>query len=176
MKNIVSETKHVGIIAFLMIAMFATHWFTTKPVETAKATIELKIPEEKRMIFTEDEIQCVRNTVFGESRGQSFETQVAVAATIVNRSLAGNWPTDLCKIVKQPGQFAGYKETVVLVGQSSVDEWDDALRSTAFTLRLYNNLPIEYRIPLYFNTAGQTPEWRKIHKYIGRIGGLEFYG
>ena len=43
--------------------------------------------------FTAAEERCVQRMVFGEARNQTHATQVAVAATVVNRSLSGTYPT-----------------------------------------------------------------------------------
>lgn len=126
--------------------------------------------------YSDREIQCVRKTVYGEAHDQPFETQVAVAATIINRGRDDRWPDDLCDVVKQRGQFAGYHKQTAPNTRAKSDAWDDAATATIWTIARYDELPASERRYLYFNTAGQTPHWKKRHKFYAKIGGMEFYG
>lgn len=150
-----SFKKDMAMGLFLLGSMLVSHW--------AHA-------------YSDAEIQCVRKTVYGEASGQPFETQVAVAATIINRAIDTRWPDDLCDVVKQRFQFAGYHKRMPLDSRAKSDAWDFAAHVTIWTIAGYAALPAQTRRYRYFNTAGQTPHWKKLHRYYATIGGIDFYG
>lgn len=74
-------------------------------------TIPLKLPSAiSTPPFSEREIKCVADMVFGEAGGEPFEGKVAVAAVALRRSLEAQWPDDLCDVVREPNQFYGYSK------------------------------------------------------------------
>lgn len=52
------------------------------------------------------ELNCLATAVYFESRGEPLEGQLAVAQAIVNRSESGRYPSSLCGVISQPGQFS----------------------------------------------------------------------
>lgn len=50
-------------------------------------------------------IQCLAGAIFYEAKGEPLSGQLAVADVIINRSKSGRFPSDLCDVVTQRGQF-----------------------------------------------------------------------
>lgn len=50
-------------------------------------------------------IQCLAGAIFYESKGEPLSGQLAVADVIINRSKSGRFPSDICDVVTQRGQF-----------------------------------------------------------------------
>lgn len=142
-------------------------------------TVQLDLPENQpTSLYSVAEVRCVQRTVFGEARNQKFAAQVAVAATIVNRSLAGTYPADLCRIVKQSDQYYGYSASVALTNDAEIAAWDSAVAATEYALYQYGSLPSNYRQALYFASDRSGVGWHatsKQLKTIGRLDGLIFY-
>ena len=60
--------------------------------------------------FTEEELEMVAKTVWGEARGCSNIQQEAVAWCILNRVDDGRFPDSIVGVITQPWQFCGYDE------------------------------------------------------------------
>ncbi len=52
-----------------------------------------------------DDLDCLARAVYFEARGEPLEGQLAVAQAILNRVDSGLYPTSVCAVVRQPGQF-----------------------------------------------------------------------
>ena len=62
---------------------------------------------------TEDK-KCLQAVILAEARGTDRRTMQAVADVVVNR--ARKQKTSVCKVVKQPGQFANIKKIYAKLG------------------------------------------------------------
>lgn len=57
------------------------------------------------------EMACLSQAVHGEAGNQSFNGKVAVAFVILNRTKDEKFPSDVCGVIKQKGQFGFLKRT-----------------------------------------------------------------
>ena len=168
------------LFALSMMGLFLTiHMVNIQPVKPAVATVQIELPlppqTEVPPVFTEREIQCVRNVVYGEARGESVEAQIAVAATVINRSFSTKWSArDLCKIAKKKDQYKGYQAVIRLQNELEVDAWDRALQVAIYTAMNHNTLPDEVQSALYFH-SGEPSSWHARFRVVAKIGGLIFY-
>ncbi len=53
----------------------------------------------------QDEVLLLARVIYGESRGESFEGQVAVGAVVLNRVQDPKFPETIRKVIMQEGQF-----------------------------------------------------------------------
>ena len=78
------------------------------PVEDINNEVEIdKLINES--IFTNEEINYIVKTVWGEARGLSKTHQAGVVWTILNRCDDGRFGKDIIDVVTAPSQFAGYR-------------------------------------------------------------------
>lgn len=61
--------------------------------------------ESKAFEMSENEKNCMTQALYHEARGEPERGIFAVASVIMNRTLEGNFPDDICGVVKQRGQF-----------------------------------------------------------------------
>ena len=55
----------------------------------------------------EDEaLRCMATTIWYEAKGEPLDGQLAVAEVILNRTRSGRYPTDVCGVIRQRGQFS----------------------------------------------------------------------
>ncbi|SEJ64691.1 Cell Wall Hydrolase [Sphingomonas sp. OV641] len=96
----------------------------------------------------DDAIQCLAGAIFYESKGEPLSGQLAVADVIINRSKSGRFPSDICEVVTQRGQFGfvrggriptinedsrSYRTAVAVAKVALADAWDsDADRALYF--------------------------------------------
>ena len=55
--------------------------------------------------FSQNDIQLMANAVYGESRGEPYIGQVAVAAVILNRVNSASFPNTVSGVIFEPGAF-----------------------------------------------------------------------
>lgn len=112
--------------------------------------------------YTERDLQLIANAVYGESRGEPYEGQVAVAAVILNRVEHPDFPNTIAGVIFQPGAF-----TAVDDGQIWLEPNQRAKEAVLDALNGWD--PTENAI-YYFNPATATSEWIWSRPQIKRIG------
>jgi hypothetical protein len=122
-------------------------------------------------IASSEELRCLAGAIYFESQGEPLNGQLAVAQVILNRTKSGRFPTGVCDVIKQRGQFSfvrrgeipsvspsrsAYRTAVAVAKVALAQAWD----STAGKA-------------LYFNTPGNRPGVR-VQK-VASIGNHIFY-
>ena len=122
-------------------------------------------------IASSEELRCLAGAIYFEGRGEPLAGQLAVAQVILNRTKSGRFPTGVCDVIKQRGQFSfvrrgeipavspsrsAYRTAVAVAKVALAQAWD----STAGKA-------------LYFNTPGNRPGAR-VQK-VAAIGNHIFY-
>jgi spore germination cell wall hydrolase CwlJ-like protein len=54
----------------------------------------------------DSEQECLASAVYFEAKGEPLQGQLSVAQVILNRTRSGRFPTSVCGVVKQRGQFS----------------------------------------------------------------------
>jgi len=119
--------------------------------------------------WTQSERQCIARVVYNESRNQSRAGQIAVAATLLNRSLSSKFSrTDVCDLAKQRGQ---YSYRVKPNPKNSIDRAAlvKANEISEYVTSNYGALSTEIRSFLYFNSHPPRRGFTTIgdHKFYG---------
>lgn len=110
------------------------------------------------------DLQLLARAVNGESRGESYTGQVAVAAVILNRVSHPSFPKTIAGVIYQPGAFTAVsdgqinvpldpKSTVVKACVDALNGWDPSGGA------IY-----------YYNPAKTTNKWIWSRQVITRIG------
>lgn len=172
----------------LMVLVAALAWIgpaqqgLTNVVKTVRAadatlTVELPLPAETPAPspWSEAEIECLARTVYGESRNQPFNGQVAVAAVVVSRSLNPKWPKDLCAVVRQPKQFAGYWATKNPPTGNRSAAWESAFAAARLATEAYGALPESYRSVYYFTVRHERSAFHAKLPLQGYIADHAFF-
>ena len=161
-----------GLWLLLAAASYAASWAPVPRMES----VPLPLPraEAPARAWSEAEVGCLARTIYGEARDQPVEGQVAVAAVVVARSLHPKWPKDLCAVVTQRGQFAGYRSTVRCPNRIECAAYAKAVEVARMTTEGFYRLPKQYQRVYYFH-EGTQPRFSQWAKVEGRIGHHIFY-
>jgi hypothetical protein len=87
----------------------------------------------------DSELSCLATAVYFESKSEPLSGQLAVADVIINRTTSGRFPSTICGVVKQPGQFsfvhggripavasnAQYRTAMAIAKIAMADGWED---------------------------------------------------
>jgi N-acetylmuramoyl-L-alanine amidase len=122
-----------------------------------------KLPASNNLGFTEKDLKIMANAVYGESRGEPYVGQVAVAAVIINRVKSPEFPNTATGVIFQPGAF-----TAVADGQINLTPNDKAIKAVKDAMSGWD--PSDGCL-YYFNPATATSKWiwsRPQYKTIGK--------
>ena len=118
----------------------------------------------------DEALECLAGAIYFESTGEPLTGQLAVAEVIINRAKSGRFPTDVCAVVKQRGQFSfvrGGQIPTINIGKA----YRTAIAVAKVALADAWNSPAQKA--LYFNTADRRPAGRVIK--VASIGNHVFY-
>ncbi|WP_337032191.1 spore cortex-lytic enzyme [Paenibacillus illinoisensis] len=114
------------------------------------------------MGLSENEIKIMANAVYGESRGEPFEGQVAVAAVILNRVRSPEFPNTPSGVIFQPGAF-----TAVADGQIYLEPNAQARKAVEQAM---NGWDPSGGCLYYFNPKTATSKWIWTRPQVKTIG------
>jgi spore germination cell wall hydrolase CwlJ-like protein len=116
------------------------------------------------------DLTCLAGAVYFESKGEPLAGQLAVADVIINRTKSGRFPTSICSVVTQRGQFSfvrgghiptianshAYRTAVAVARVAMADAWDNPAADA-----------------MYFHARRVSPGWRM--QKVASIGNHIFY-
>lgn len=112
--------------------------------------------------LSEQDLNLMANAVYGESRGEPYVGQIAVAAVILNRVKSASFPNTVSGVIFQPGAF-----TAVADGQIWLTPNDVARKAVQDALNGYD--PTGGCI-YYFNPVTATSKWIWSRPQVKQIG------
>ncbi|MBB3109455.1 N-acetylmuramoyl-L-alanine amidase [Paenibacillus phyllosphaerae] len=133
----------------------------TKPKAESTGTAT-NLSKSNRLGLSENDIKLMANAVYGESRGESYEGQVAVAAVILNRLKSPSFPNTISGVIFQPGAF-----TAVADGQIWLTPNDRAKKAVQDAINGWD--PTGGCI-YYFNPDTATSAWIWSRPQVKTIG------
>jgi N-acetylmuramoyl-L-alanine amidase len=134
-----------------------------EPSQPAPTTNKPNINQSGHRGYSKEDIQLMANAVYGESRGEPYEGQVAVAAVILNRVESSSFPNTVHGVIFQPGAF-----TAVADGQIYLTPNETATRAVHDAI---NGIDPTDGCEYYFNPKTATSKWiwsRPQYKTIGQ--------
>lgn len=118
-----------------------------------------------------DDLHCLATAVFFESKGEPLAGQLAVANVVLNRSRSGRFPTSLCGVVKQAGQFGFVRGGQLPAVDTDRRDWKTAVAIAKVAI----NDAWQSSAPgaLYFHARRASPGWGRAS--VISIGNHIFY-
>lgn len=119
----------------------------------------------------DEQMKCLAQAIYFESRGEPLAGQLAVAEVIVNRAASGRFPASYCGVVTQRSQFSFVKGGRIPSAPESAATYK---RAKAIAQIAHRNLwDTEAEGALFFH-ATHVPGW-KGKKMAARISNHVFY-
>lgn len=107
--------------------------------------------------------RCLASAMSGEARGEGERGMLAVADVALNRVESGEYPSTLCGVVRQRGQFDGYGHA-----------YTDAQLELALAAMAGKGRGLS-RGATFFTAVRETPYWRAAVRVTTVIGHHVFY-
>ncbi len=148
-------------------------------IEPDRAHIEAR--QIKRAQRRENDLQCLAENVYFESRGEPLKGQYAVAEVTLNRTRAPNFPHTICAVVHEMRWDAGRKRYIAdfswtELGAMSPGDDPAWRRAMEVATAAYDDTedPI---VPgaLFYHAKSVSPGWAKTRTAITTIGNHVFY-
>lgn len=102
-------------------------------------------------INREDDVYLLARAVHGEARGEPYIGKVAVAAVVLNRVRASEFPNTIAGVIYQPLAF-----TAVADGQINLEPDEESMRAARDAL---NGWDPSYGCLYYWNPITSTSKW-----------------
>ncbi len=141
-------------------------WQPTQPINADKQQAtgrgEVDLISTNHRGLSQQEINLIANAVHGESRGEPYIGQVAVAAVVLNRLDSSSFPSSVSGVIFQPGAF-----TAVDDGQIWLTPNETAKKAVRDAINGWD--PSEGCI-YYFNPQTATSKWIWTRTQVKQIG------
>jgi hypothetical protein len=116
----------------------------------------------------DDELHCLANAVYFESRGEPLEGQLAVAQAIINRVASGRYANTICSVIAQRGQFSFDRSRTPIQG----NDWRNAVGIARIAVAdMWHEIAPR---AVSFHAARLSPGWRDKTRIV-QIGNHIFY-
>ena len=120
----------------------------------------------------DEQMKCLAQAIYFESRGEPLAGQLAVAEVIVNRAASGRFPASYCGVVTQRSQFSFVKGGRIPSAPESAATYK---RAKAIAQIAHRDLwDTEAEGALFFHATHVSPGW-KGKKMAARISNHVFY-
>ena len=123
---------------------------------------------------SEEDLNCLAQNVYFESRGESHIGQSAVAWVTLNRVVDKQFPDSICEVVWQTDQFSWTND-----GKSDkpkdAEAWDTATKIAEEVLSEYGYSTDPTEGSTYFHASYSKPGWRHEFERIVLIDQHVFY-
>lgn len=117
------------------------------------------------------EERCLAASVYFESKGETLEGQLAVARVVIARTQSGRFPTTICGVVHQPGQFSFVRGGRMPSINTDSRHWRNAVAISKIARDASWKSPVEGA--LFFHARHVSPGWRL--KRMGAVDNHIFY-
>jgi len=119
----------------------------------------------------DSEARCLATAVFFEARSESLAGKLAVARVVINRARSGRFPTSLCGVVTQPGQFSFVRRGQMPAVAGSAAQWSKC--AAIATIALKDSWKSEAEGALFFHARRVSPNWGR--KMLAQVDNHLFY-
>ena len=117
------------------------------------------------------ELRCMTEAVYREAGSEPMKGRYAVAQVIMNRMRSGRFPTSVCGVVRQKGQFTFPKGLGPKKGHGETRLWNEA-KEVALSVMTSNVAHIAEEILYFRSSRMRRPAGLR---FMQSIGGHSFY-
>jgi spore germination cell wall hydrolase CwlJ-like protein len=179
-QDVIAELPKTGAAESDLPAPVASHAVATldsAPVEqsqpqAAPRSLSELVADYASADAADDELHCLATAVYFESKSEPLAGQLAVAKVIINRTRSGRFPSTICGVVKQRGQFSFVSRGRLPAVSHGTPHWRTAVAiATIASQQLSESATAEHA--LYFHARRVSPGWRLTR--VGVVGNHVFY-
>lgn len=117
------------------------------------------------------EAECLARTIYWESKGEPLAGQLTVAEVILNRARSGRFPSTICGVVRQRGQFSFVRGGHIPAPPQSARDWRIAVAISRIAMQDLADGAAPRA--LFFHARRARPGWRLTR--VATVGNHVFY-
>lgn len=117
------------------------------------------------------ETDCLARAVYYESKGEPLSGQLTVAEVIINRSRSGRFPSSVCGVVRQAGQFSFVRRGAIPTPPQASRDWRIAVAISQIAMQDLADGAAPRA--LFFHARHVNPRWRLTR--VATVGNHVFY-
>jgi N-acetylmuramoyl-L-alanine amidase len=139
--------------------------------DAAYATLAEAVADQDMPADVDPELACLAGAIYFESKGEPLSGQLAVANVIMNRVESGRFPSTICGVVTQRGQFSFIRHGEI----PAIDHGRKAYRTAMAVAQIAMSDDWKNPAPdaLFFHATRVRPGWGKAE--VATIGHHIFY-
>ena len=118
------------------------------------------------------EHECLAGAVYFESKGEPLQGQLSVAEVVLNRSRSGRFPSTICGVVTQRGQFSFIRAGRFPPIARATAAWRKAVAIARIAMDDMADGPAPRA--LFFHATRVSPGWRGLTR-VATVGNHIFY-
>ncbi len=117
------------------------------------------------------ELECLATAVYFEAKSEPLAGQLTVAEVLINRTQSGRFPSSLCGVVKQRGQFSFVHGGQLPAISHASPQW----RRAVAIAHIASHDLADGNAPraLFFHARGVSPGWKLTR--VASVGNHVFY-
>lgn len=144
---------------------------TVEPVERDGRSLTELVADLAATETPDAEAECLARAVYYEARSEALVGQLTVAEVIINRAESGRFPSSICGVVRQRGQFSFVRGGVIPTPPESSRDWREAVAIAQIAMQDL----AEGAAPraLFFHARRVNPRWRLTR--VATVGNHVFY-
>lgn len=117
------------------------------------------------------ETECLARAVYYESKGEPLAGQLTVAEVVINRARSGRFPSTICGVVRQPGQFSFVRRGFIPTPPVGSRDWRVAVAISR--IAMHDLADGAAPRALFFHARHVRPGWRRTR--VATVGNHIFY-
>jgi N-acetylmuramoyl-L-alanine amidase len=117
------------------------------------------------------EAECLAVATYFEAKSESLDGQLAVAQVVLNRTKSGRFPSSICSVVKQPGQFSFVRGGGFPPIARGGSQWKNAVAISHIAQNQLWDSSVSNA--LFFHAKRVSPSWNM--KRVASLGNHVFY-
>lgn len=129
--------------------------------------------------YTQEDLDVMSRTIWGEARSEGPEGMEAVAAVIVNRTLDTRWPSSIREVCKQHRQFSCWNQRdpnrLKMLRVTEKDPSFQLAKKVALRILQEKSKDTTCAGLTFYHTKRIRPKWARTHKPVVSIGRHHFY-
>jgi spore germination cell wall hydrolase CwlJ-like protein len=141
-----------------------------EPVRDGRTLAEL-VRDYSDTTTEDEETECLARAVYYESKGEPLQGQLTVAEVILNRAESGRFPSTICGVIRQRGQFSFVRGGHIPTPPANSRDWRVAVAIAEIAMADLADGAAPRA--LFFHARHVSPAWRRAR--VATVGNHVFY-
>jgi spore germination cell wall hydrolase CwlJ-like protein len=172
--SVAGENPFAGLFRSAVAAIAGRADVAPAPLPAVAPTLDQLVSEFAADAAPDREQDCLASAVYFESRGEPIHGQLAVAQVVINRSLSGRYPADLCGVITQHAQFSFVRHGRIPMADRASEAWRKAVAIAHIAEDKLAQADVSPDV-LWYHATYVAPSWGKRLTRQAQIGLHIFY-